>query len=129
MPAIDEILARLGLDRRNLASGDLEVRTPITGEPLARLTRSDAAGTDAAVGRATAAFEEWGDVPGPRRGELVRLLGEELRREKEALGALVTLETGKIAQEGLGEVQEMIDVCDLAVGLSRQLFGRTIASE
>jgi len=68
-------------------------------------------------------------VPAPRRGELARLLGEELRSEKEALGALVTLETGKIAQEGLGEVQEMIDICDLAVGLSRQLFGRTIASE
>ena len=79
--------------------------------------------------RAVEAFEVWRDVPAPRRGELVRLLGEELRREKEALGALVTLETGKIAQEGLGEVQEMIDICDLAVGLSRQLFGRTIASE
>ena len=71
----------------------------------------------------------WRDVPAPRRGELIRLLGEELRREKEALGELVTLETGKISQEGLGEVQEMIDICDLAVGLSRQLFGRTIASE
>ena len=91
--------------------------------------RTDAAGTDAAVARASAAFERWRDVPAPRRGELVRLLGEELRSEKEALGALVTLETGKIAQEGLGEVQEMIDICDLAVGLSRQLFGRTIASE
>ena len=79
--------------------------------------------------RRPTAFETWRDVPAPRRGELVRLLGEELRREKEALGALVTLETGKIAQEGLGEVQEMIDICDLAVGLSRQLFGRTIASE
>jgi aldehyde dehydrogenase (NAD+) len=129
MPAIDDILDRLGLDRSSLASGDLEVRTPITGELLARLARSDAAGTDAAVARASAAFEEWRDVPAPRRGELLRLLGEELRREKESLGALVTLETGKIAQEGLGEVQEMIDVCDLAVGLSRQLFGRTIASE
>ena len=63
-------------------------------------------------------------MPAPRRGELVRLLGEELRREKEALGALVTLEVGKIAQEGLGEVQEMIDICDFAVGLSRQLYGR-----
>ena len=68
-------------------------------------------------------------MPAPRRGELVRLLGEELRREKEALGALVTLEAGKIVQEGLGEVQEMIDICDFAVGLSRQLYGLTIASE
>ena len=68
-------------------------------------------------------------MPAPRRGELVRLFGEELRREKEALGALVTLEAGKIVQEGLGEVQEMIDICDFAVGLSRQLYGLTIASE
>ena len=65
----------------------------------------------------------------PSRGELVRLLGDELRREKEALGALVTLEVGKIAQEGLGEVQEMIDICDFAVGLSRQLYGRSITLE
>ena len=129
MHAIDDIFSGLGLERAALANGDLEVRTPITGEPLAHVYRSNEAGTDAAVARAAEAFETWRDVPAPRRGELVRLLGEELRREKEALGALVTLETGKIAQEGLGEVQEMIDICDLAVGLSRQLFGRTIASE
>ena len=129
MRAIDDILDRLGLDRSALTGGDLEVRTPITGETLAHIARTDAAGADAAIGRATAAFEQWRDVPAPRRGELARLLGEELRSEKEALGALVTLETGKIAQEGLGEVQEMIDICDLGVGLSRQLFGRTIASE
>jgi aldehyde dehydrogenase (NAD+) len=126
---IDDIFSSLGLDRAVLSDGDLEVRTPITGEHLARLQRTDAAGTDAAIARSAAAFESWRDTPAPHRGELVRLLGEELRREKEALGALVTLETGKIAQEGLGEVQEMIDICDLAVGLSRQLFGRTIASE
>jgi len=68
-------------------------------------------------------------VPAPRRGELVRLFGEELRAAKESLGRLVTLECGKILQEGLGEVQEMIDICDFAVGLSRQLYGLTIASE
>src|SRR5580765_7894480 len=129
MHAVDDIFSRLGLERAALANGDLEVRTPITGEVLAHLYRTNEAGTDAAVASAAEAFETWRDVPAPRRGELVRLLGEELRREKEALGALVTLETGKIAQEGLGEVQEMIDICDLAVGLSRQLFGRTIASE
>jgi aldehyde dehydrogenase (NAD+) len=129
MHAIEDIFSQLGLERAALANGDLEVRTPITGELLAHLYRTNEAGTDAAVASATEAFETWRDVPAPRRGELVRLLGEELRREKEALGALVTLETGKIAQEGLGEVQEMIDICDLAVGLSRQLFGRTIASE
>jgi aldehyde dehydrogenase (NAD+) len=123
------LLERLGVDPGLVGEGDLMVRTPITGEQISRVARTDAAATDAAVARAVSAFETWRDVPAPRRGELVRLLGEELRREKETLGALVTLEVGKIAQEGLGEVQEMIDVCDFAVGLSRQLYGRSIASE
>ena len=123
------LLARLGVDEYLASDGDLVVRTPITGEELGCVHRADAAATAAAVARASAAFQAWRDVPGPRRGELVRLLGEELRREKEALGALVTLEVGKIEQEGLGEVQEMIDICDFAVGLSRQLYGRSIASE
>jgi aldehyde dehydrogenase (NAD+) len=124
-----ELLERLGVDPSTVSEGDLAVRTPITGEELARVARTDAAATDAAVARAAGAFESWREVPAPARGELVRLLGEELRREKDALGALVTLEVGKIAQEGLGEVQEMIDICDFAVGLSRQLYGRSIASE
>ncbi len=81
------------------------------------------------IERANAAFRIWRDVPAPRRGELVRLFGEELRAAKKELGALVTLESGKILQEGLGEVQEMIDICDFAVGLSRQLYGLTMASE
>jgi aldehyde dehydrogenase (NAD+) len=123
------LLERLGVDADAVTGGDLVVRTPITGEELARVSRTDEAAADAAVARAAAAFEAWRDVPAPRRGELVRVLGEELRREKEALGALVTHEVGKIAQEGLGEVQEMIDICDFAVGLSRQLYGRSIASE
>jgi aldehyde dehydrogenase (NAD+) len=123
------LLERLGVDPASASAGDLVVRTPITGAEIGRVARSDAAATGAAVARATEAFALWRDVPAPRRGELVRLLGEELRREKEALGALVTLEVGKIAQEGLGEVQEMIDICDFAVGLSRQLYGRSIASE
>jgi aldehyde dehydrogenase (NAD+) len=127
--AAQSLLERLGVDRAALNEGELVVRTPITGEEIGRVRRADAADTDATVARSVAAFEVWRDVPGPRRGELVRLLGEELRREKEALGALVTLEVGKIAQEGLGEVQEMIDICDFAVGLSRQLYGRSIASE
>src|SRR5205814_2335931 len=75
------------------------------------------------------AFTKWRDIPAPKRGELVRLLGEELRAHKDALGRLVTIENGKILVEGLGEVQEMIDMCDFAVGLSRQLYGLTIASE
>ena len=129
MPDTDAILTRLGLDPSSMRDGDLEVRTPITGEPIARLTTSTAADVEAAVARATAAFEAWRQVPAPRRGELVRLLGEELRSEKDALGALVTLEAGKIVQEGLGEVQEMIDICDFAVGLSRQLYELTVATE
>ena len=123
------LLERLGVDAALVTEGDVVVRTPITGEEIARVGRAGEGETTAAVARAVAAFEAWRDVPAPRRGELVRLLGEELRREKEALGALVTLEVGKIAQEGLGEVQEMIDICDFAVGLSRQLYGRSIASE
>ena len=123
------LLERLGVPLAATRDGDLIVRTPITGEELAQVTRTDEAATDAAIARAAEAFVAWRDLPGPHRGELVRLLGEELRREKESLGALVTLEVGKIAQEGLGEVQEMIDICDFAVGLSRQLYGRSIASE
>jgi aldehyde dehydrogenase (NAD+) len=84
---------------------------------------------DAKIAASLKAFHAWRDVPAPRRGELVRLFGEELRANKDALGRLVTLEAGKIVQEGLGEVQEMIDICDFAVGLSRQLYGLTIASE
>ncbi|HUG63049.1 MAG TPA: aldehyde dehydrogenase family protein, partial [Methylomirabilota bacterium] len=84
---------------------------------------------EAAIGRAHAAFHAWRTVPAPKRGELVRLFGEELRAHKADLGRLVTLEAGKIASEGLGEVQEMIDICDFAVGLSRQLYGLTIATE
>ena len=127
--AAEALFARLGVDPASVTDGDLLVRTPITGEEIGRVARTTEAETSAAVDRAVGAFERWRDVPAPRRGELLRLLGEELRREKDALGALVTLEVGKIAQEGLGEVQEMIDICDFAVGLSRQLYGRSIASE
>ena len=123
------LLERLGVDCARVGEGDLVVRTPITGEEIGRVAPDERRDADATIARAVTAFESWRDVPGPRRGELVRLLGEELRREKETLGALVTLEVGKIAQEGLGEVQEMIDICDFAVGLSRQLYGRSIASE
>jgi aldehyde dehydrogenase (NAD+) len=96
---------------------------------IGRAPLTPAAQMPAVIARARAAFELWRLVPAPRRGELVRLLGEELRRDKESLAALVTAEAGKIASEGLGEVQEMIDICDFAVGLSRQLYGLTIASE
>ena len=100
--------------------------SPIDGSEIGRVCIGD---PDSAAANATKAFESWRTVPAPRRGELVRLLGEQLRAAKEPLARLVTLEGGKIVQEGLGEVQEMIDICDFAVGLSRQLYGLTIASE
>jgi aldehyde dehydrogenase (NAD+) len=112
-----------------IADGDLVVRTPIDGTITARLPHHDATAVTAAIGRAHEAFLAWRAVPPPRRGELIRLFGEELRAAKQALAALVTIESGKIAAEAQGEVQEMIDICDLACGLSRQLHGLTIASE
>jgi aldehyde dehydrogenase (NAD+) len=124
-----EILRRFGLPGDQPAAGGLEVTTPIDGTRIATLAPHTPADVDAMVARATAAFKAWRAVPAPRRGELVRLLGEELRAAKADLGALVTLECGKILQEGQGEVQEMIDICDFAVGLSRQLHGLTMTSE
>lgn len=124
-----EILAASGLTEAELTGGTLAVHTPVDGSEIARLAMHSVAEADEMIATAHEAFLQWRTVPAPRRGEFVRLLGEELRREKEALGALVTLECGKIYQEGLGEVQEMIDICDFAVGLSRQLYGLTIASE
>ncbi len=124
-----EILADAALTDDDLTGGDLRVFTPVDGSEIARLKTHTVADAGAMIDRAHRAFLEWRKVPAPRRGEFVRLLGEELRRQKDALGALVSLECGKILQEGLGEVQEMIDICDFAVGLSRQLYGLTIASE
>jgi aldehyde dehydrogenase (NAD+) len=112
-----------------LPDGDLASASPVDGRRLGAVPTASAADVAAAVERAHAAFVAWRTVPAPRRGELVRLFGAVLREEKEALGRLVSLECGKILQEGLGEVQEMIDICDFAVGLSRQLYGLTIATE
>ncbi|MBO6507726.1 MAG: aldehyde dehydrogenase family protein [Roseibium sp.] len=124
-----QVLSALGFDQADLSGGTLSVRSPIDGAEVARVveTRSDQVAK--VIERSGDAFSAWRTVPAPRRGELVRLLGEELRAAKDELGALVTLEAGKITSEGLGEVQEMIDICDFAVGLSRQLYGLTIASE
>jgi NAD-dependent aldehyde dehydrogenases len=122
-----EILHRLGVELPD--GGELVARTPITGAELARLRAHTPAEVAAIVGAAQEAFRAWRTVPAPVRGGLVRELGELLREHKDDLGALVSIEAGKIRSEGLGEVQEMIDICDLAVGLSRQLHGLTIASE
>ena len=121
----NESLSHFGLTH----SGEHAVHSPIDGAEIGRVSYDDAKSVDAKIAKSVEAFHTWRNVPAPRRGELVRLFGEELRANKEALGRLVTLEAGKILQEGLGEVQEMIDICDFAVGLSRQLYGLTIASE
>jgi aldehyde dehydrogenase (NAD+) len=123
------LLESLGVERARFGGGERIVRTPITGEVIGRLEDDRPRRVSRAIEQAQAAFLAWRKLPPPRRGELVRLLGDELRAAKPALGALVTLEAGKIVAEGLGEVQEMIDICDFAVGLSRQLYGLTIASE
>jgi aldehyde dehydrogenase (NAD+) len=119
----EALLEQLGVRSR----GSLESRSPIDGTVIGSVAQAE--DVRSVCERAQAAFLKWRTVPAPRRGELVRLLGEELRAAKEPLARLVTLECGKIVQEGLGEVQEMIDICDFAVGLSRQLYGLTIASE
>jgi aldehyde dehydrogenase (NAD+) len=119
------IFAALGIAASQ--AGDLASVSPADGQEIGRVATTDDVG--AAIGRAQAAFLAWRTVPPPRRGELVRLFGDVLRAEKEPLGRLVSLECGKILPEGLGEVQEMIDICDFAVGLSRQLYGLTIATE
>jgi aldehyde dehydrogenase (NAD+) len=111
------------------SGSDLTVTTPIDGSTLANLRSDTAAEVEAKIARSVEAFKVWRNVPGPRRGELIRLLGQKLRDHKEDLAKLVTLECGKILEEGRGEVQEMIDICDFAVGISRQLYGLTIASE
>ena len=126
---LPDLLASLAIDPAALRGAGIASRSPIDGSTLAQVPATSAADLDAMIERAASAQQRWRSVPAPRRGELVRLYGNALRDAKSALGMLVTLETGKLLQEGLGEVQEMIDICDFAVGLSRQLHGLTIASE
>jgi aldehyde dehydrogenase (NAD+) len=126
---VKSILSTLGVAADRYTGGTLAVRSPITGEEIGRLNETSPEVAKAAIEAAHAAFLQWRLVPAPKRGELIRLLGEELRAAKAALGRLVSIEVGKIVSEGLGEVQEMIDICDFAVGLSRQLYGLTIATE
>ena len=128
----DEALALmelLGVPLSRITIGPLEVKSPITGEPIGQLTPHSNAEAHRAIARARQAHLAWRQVPAPRRGELMRLFAEELRTNQADLGRLVTLEAGKILSEGKGEVQEMIDICMFACGISRQLHGLTIASE
>lgn len=137
---IDDLMHRLGLgefrrgdpsSQGNAAQGGdgFTVTSPRDGTVIGTVPQTDAAAFDDVVGNAVDAFHAWRQVPAPQRGELVRQFGNQLRSHKDDLATLVTLECGKIKSEGLGEVQEMIDICDFAVGLSRQLYGLTIASE
>ena len=126
---VDKLLAALGVPSQVYHGGQHVVRSPIDGSQIGAVALDTPEQVTQKIARAQAAFEQWRQVPAPRRGELVRLLGEVLRKNKQALGELVSWEAGKITQEGQGEVQEMIDICDFAVGLSRQLYGLTIASE
>ena len=123
------LLTELGVADTAYSQGDLAARTPITGEVIAQVQTTQQSAARDLLAASHRAFLAWRSVPAPRRGELVRLLGEELRANLSTLGHLVTLETGKILSEGNGEVQEMIDICGFAAGLSRQLTGLTIASE
>lgn len=122
----DNLLAQLGV---NAPSGDLAIHTPIDGSVIGSVQTALHTDIEDACANAADAFLAWRTVPAPRRGELVRLFGNALREHKDDLARLVTIECGKPLSEGLGEVQEMIDICDFAVGLSRQLHGLTIASE
>ncbi|AGP52319.1 aldehyde dehydrogenase family protein [Streptomyces rapamycinicus] len=134
LPTTDDLRtrARTALDNIGVdvaEGGDFSARTPLTGEDLFGLTAATDADAEDAIAASRTAFLVWRTTPAPRRGELVRRLGELLREHKSDLADLVTIEAGKIRSEALGEIQEMIDICDFAVGLSRQLYGRTIASE
>ena len=136
---INNVLKELGIEASNpgsstgvdnFANGETIVsRSPVDGQNIASVTQSTAEDYEKVVEKAAEAFKEWRLVPAPKRGEIVRQFGDALRAKKHALGTLVSYEMGKSLQEGLGEVQEMIDICDFAVGLSRQLNGLTMHSE
>jgi aldehyde dehydrogenase (NAD+) len=126
---VGTVLGKLNIPTTAFTAGTLAVRSPITGEIIAQCAETSAESAKAVIGKAADAFLAWRKVPAPQRGELIRLFGQELRAAKDELAQIITLEVGKIASEALGEVQEMIDIADFAVGLSRQLYGVTLASE
>lgn len=123
------VLARCGITLADHQGSDITVRSPIDGAELAQLAALPVAAMPTVIERAGAAFKAWRQVPAPARGELVRLWGEELRLAKNDIGHVVSVEVGKITEEGRGEVQEAVDICEFALGLSRQLHGKTIVSE
>ncbi|MCK9216008.1 MAG: aldehyde dehydrogenase family protein [Rhodoferax sp.] len=127
--SVNTLLQGLGVNVRAYENGALPTCSPMDGSLIGKVHIAELAAVAHTAERAHAAYLRWRQVPAPQRGELVRLLGNVLRSHKQALGELVTLEVGKVLSEGLGEVQEMIDICDFAVGLSRQLHGLTMASE
>ncbi len=129
MTQVSDLLAALGVPASASQGGRSQLRSPIDGAPTGAIHPASEADMLGAIGRAKQAFEVWRDVPAPRRGELIRQFSSLLRQHKTELAQLVAIEAGKVSSEGLGEVQEMIDICDFAVGLSRQLHGLTIASE
>jgi aldehyde dehydrogenase (NAD+) len=135
-----DIFEALGLEDHNsgvYAAGEwleangetIEVLNPTTGQSMATVTMTSSEDYERVVATSVETFQRWRSLPAPKRGEYVRLIGNALRENIEPLGALVSLEMGKILPEGIGEVQEMVDICDFAVGLSRQLYGNTMASE
>ena len=138
---IHSVLAQLGIKAQNpsystglewASMGNREIKqifSPINGELIASVEMANVQDYEAVIKKAQEAFLIWQKIPAPKRGEIVRQIGDKLREYKEPLGKLVTYEMGKILQEGLGEVQEMVDICDFAVGLSRQLYGLTMHSE
>ena len=126
---INTIMQQCGVEPRAFTQGSLPVHSPIDGSEIARVSIASPEQVATLVNEAHQAFLKWRAIPAPRRGELIRLFGNELREHKAGLGAIISMEVGKIISEGAGEVQEMIDICDFAVGLSRQLHGLTIASE
>jgi aldehyde dehydrogenase (NAD+) len=121
--------ASTGIDWMKTKGEELDVVSPVDGKLISKVAQAEEEEYDRVIEKAAQAFKYWRTVPAPKRGEIVRQIGIELRKYKEPLGKLVSYEMGKSLQEGLGEVQEMIDICDFAVGLSRQLYGLTIASE
>ncbi len=137
---MDKVLGKLGIDKVNdgaatgakwiKASGEkIDSFSPVDGKKIASVSTVTREDYDVVVAKAQEAFIEWRTWPAPKRGEVVRQMGDALRKHKEHLGKLVSYEMGKSLQEGYGEVQEMIDICDFAVGLSRQLYGLTMHSE